>query len=446
MPRKSKENSQTQAVAEDGSQTENLKEQTNEKKSVGFVTSEGNTIDKIRVFQKGGATMVQADYGKLNPEGENTEERRAKMHTLLSRELTTEQTQEYQRLYAEDPVKAKEYAVKQAYPMHVDDAAFHQKEGNINGRNVNYITMEKITEDTLLLNALRKDGMDVDHMNNEARQSVLDAMSPEAKEAALKGSKGLVGKWQLAFGEKGNRDSRFYGILNKEELASIRHRAEVTLDDKGQVKTVGKPLTMIDIAGRMEQRVQAQRQDNEAKLEAAKKVDWSKFKLPSAANLTELRYANAKDHPDRVWLNGKVNGIEVFGLLSKNETTAVKNKLATLEQVAAANKEFSDKVLDIVGGKQQNVGEDAAVKAIVDRASDATARNFTPEQVKTLNEVAAGAETPEQREQVFASLWEKAQPKLADAGVNEAWQQDAHEELNDLAQGVVRSEQQGMKR
>ena len=76
-----------------------------------------------------------------------------------------------------------------------------------------------------------------------------------------------------------------------------------------------------------------------------------------------------KDNPDRVWLKGKVNGIDVIGMLSKNETTAVRNKFATLEQAAAANKDFRNKVLDIVGpGQKQEVNakEDAAVKAIID--------------------------------------------------------------------------------
>lgn len=447
MAKKKVEDGQQKAVAEAGSQEENQKSQEQQAPKAKVTTTEGNTIDKIRVFQKDGNTMVQADYGKLNPEGKTSEERRSGMRTQLSRPLSPDQAKEYQKIFAEDPVKAKEFAVKAAYPMHVDDAAFHQKTANINGRDVNYITLEKITEDTLLLNALRKEGMDVDHMNKDQRAKLVDSMSPEAKETALSGKEGLVGKWQLAFGEKGNKDSRFYGILNKEELASIRHRAEVTLDDHGQVKSVGAPLTMADIAGRMEQRVQAQRQTNGEKLEAAQKVDWSKFKLPSAANITGLRYSAVKDNPDRVMLHGQVNGIEVSGLLSKNETTAVKNRVATLEQAAAANEQFRNKVLDIVGpGEKKGVSEDVAVKAIIDRASDSSARAFTPEQVKMLNAFAKDAETPEQREQVFAGLWEKAQPKLAADGVNEHWQQDAREELSDLAQGAVRSEQQGMKR
>ena len=86
------------------------------------------------------------------------------------------------------------------------------------------------------------------------------------------------------------------------------------------------------------------------------------------------------------------------------------------------------------------------MKAIVDRASDSTARNFSPEQMKTLNDFAAGAETPDERAKVFDGLWEKAESQLKAAGVNDAWQKDAHNELKDLAEGVVRSEAQGLKR
>jgi len=446
MARKStKKEEQPKAAVENGAQQEGAKEQT--KKSVSVVTTEGNTLDRIRIFQNtDGGTMVQADYGKLKPEGKTTEEQRVGMHTQLSRPLTTEQAQEYQRLYAEDPAKAKEYAVKTAYPMHVDDAAFHQKTANINGRDVNYITIEKITSDSLLLNAMRKEGMDVDHMSQDARKTLVEAMSPEAKEQILSGQEGLIGKWQLAFGEKGKPETRFFGIMNREELANIRHRAEVTLDEKGQVKSVGASLTMADIAGKMEQRVLAQRQENEAKLDAAKKVDWTKFKLPTEASVTDLRYANAKEHPDRVWLSGKVNGIEVLSLLSKNETTAVKNKLATLEQVAAANKGFGEKMQSIInGGESKTVAESDVVKAVIDRASDSTAKAFTPEQAGLITKF-MGDIDDDGRMDVVEELWGKAKEELDKAGVNEAWKEDAHEELKDLAQGILRSEQQGMHR
>ena len=228
MAKKKNENEQPKAAeVEKGSvesqKTESEKTQENHHR-VAMTTTEGNTIDKIRIFQEDNATKVQADYGKLKPDAETTEEKRAGMRTLLSRELSPEQAKEYQRLYADDPAKAKEYAVKSAYPMHVDDAKFHQKDTEINGRKVNYIVLEKL---------------DAEKLNEN--------------------SKHLAGQWQLSFGEKGNTDSRFFGLLNKEELASIRHRAEVTLDEHDQVKNVGKPLTMADIAAKVENRVVAQR-------------------------------------------------------------------------------------------------------------------------------------------------------------------------------------------
>jgi hypothetical protein len=421
------------AVAEGGS--ENRQEKASEQKAQrsGIVTTEGNMLDKIRIFQKDGATMVQADYGKLNPNGKTTEERRANMRTQISRPLTPEQSAEYQRLNKENPAQAKEYAARAAYPMHVDDAAFHKRDTEVNGRHVNYIVLEKLDASKL--------GEDNKH---------------------------LAGAWQLSFGEKGNKDSRFFGILNKEELASIRNRAEVTLatepvkdkngavvhDSKGNVvthdvvKSVGAPLSMADIAGRVEQRVNAQRQAASAKVESAQKVDWSKFKFPEGANVTGLRYSPAKDKegnvmPDRVWLNGKVNGIQVFGLLSKNETTAVKNKMATLEQAGAANKEFSQKVRDIVAPYQVE-NEKAAVKAIVDRASDPAAKSFTSDQVKVLEDYATHASTPESRQKLFDGLWEKAKPEMS--LVPDAWQKDAHAELKDLADGVVRENTESLKR
>ena len=76
------ENAQSKTAAVEGSQVENqnenneknAKEQTSKAK---VTTTEGNTIDRIRIFQKDDATMVQADYGKLNPEGKTSEEKRA---------------------------------------------------------------------------------------------------------------------------------------------------------------------------------------------------------------------------------------------------------------------------------------------------------------------------------------------------------------------------------
>lgn len=411
MAKKKVEGEQPKVAVETGSQEESRQEQTQEKKSARIVTSEGNTIDKIRIYQDViGVTAVQAEYGKLR-EGETAEERRAGMRILLSRFLTPEQSKEYQRLYTEDPNKAKEYAVRQAYPMHVDDAAFHKRDTTVNGRKVDYIILEKLKEEDL----------------------------PDDK-------KHLAGLWQLSFGEKGKLDTRFIGILNKDELASIAHRADVTLDRKGNIESIGDPMSMADIAAKVENRVRDYRQSQNMKLQSAQKVDWNKLlsthKLPEGVSLTNIHFAPSKDNPDRVWLTGKANGIKVFTLLTKDETTAVRNKIITLEQAATINKGFREKVMSIAAPVATSIS--AAVKAVVDRASSPTAKAFTQEQVKVLNSFAADAENPEERQKVFDNVWENCKKKLA--GVNEAWVKDAHQELNDLAEGIVRTEQQGLKR
>lgn len=422
---------------------ENLNEQAS-KKSGSVVTTEGNTLDKFRIYQKDGATMVQAEYGKLSP-GKTAEERRANMHLLAPRVLSPVQAEEYQRLYAADPVAAKAYVAREAFPMHVDDAAFHNATATINGRAVNYINIEKISETTFLLNALRRSGVAVDTMDKSGRDAAIAAMSPEARAEALKGNEGLVGRWQISFGVKGDKASRFFGILNKEEISAVRHRGEVNFDDKGRVTSVGKPLSLADIASRAEQRIVDKRQTAEASLAAAQKVNWGRFKLPEGANITGLHYVVSKEQPDRVVLRGKVNGIDVSGVLATNEAVAVRNKVASLDQVAAANRDFMSKVKSILSSSQ-TVGKEAAVGVIIARTSDPAAKAFTPEQVGTINAFAAGAATPEERQKVFDGLWAEAQPKLAAANINEVWQKDVQVELSELAKGVVREEQQGLKR
>ena len=410
MAKKKLEGEQPQVAVESGSQEESRQEQPQEKKSARIVTTEGNIMDKVRIYQNdAGATTVQAEYGKLR-DGKTVEERRAGMRSLLSRPLTPEQGKVYQDLYKEDPNKAKEYAVRQAYPMFVDDAAFHKRDTTINGRKVDYIILEKLKGEDL----------------------------PDDK-------KHLAGLWQLSFGEKGKLDTRFICILNKDELASIVHRADVTVDEKGKIKSIGDPMSMADIAAKAEKRVRDYRQSQEIKLESAQKVDWNKLlsthKLPEGVSLTNIHFTKSKDDPDRVWLTGKANGIKVFTLLTPDETTAVRNKILTLEQAATVNKGFREKVMSIAAPVATSIS--AAVKAVVDRASSPSAKAFSPEQVKVLNSFAADAESPEERQKVFDDVWVNAKDKLT--GVNEAWVKDTHQELNDLAEGFVRTEQQGVK-
>ena len=76
MARVKTENAQPKAAAAEGSQVENQNENNEKTAKAKVTTTEGNTIDRIRVFQKDDATMVQVDYGKLNPDGKTPEEKR----------------------------------------------------------------------------------------------------------------------------------------------------------------------------------------------------------------------------------------------------------------------------------------------------------------------------------------------------------------------------------
>ena len=86
----------------------------------------------------------------------------------------------------------------------------------------------------------------------------------------------------------------------------------------------------------------------------------------------------------------------------------------------------------------------AAQQAIVDRVMDYGAKFFTPEQIDTLERVVADCENETQREHTYERLWTETEPRLTDA--MKEWKDDAHEELRDLAHGIARSEEQGIKR
>ena len=86
----------------------------------------------------------------------------------------------------------------------------------------------------------------------------------------------------------------------------------------------------------------------------------------------------------------------------------------------------------------------AAQQAIVDRVMDYGAKFFTPEQIDTLERVVADCENETQREHTYERLWQDTESQLTDA--MKEWKDDAHEELRDLAHGIARSEEQGLKR
>lgn len=86
----------------------------------------------------------------------------------------------------------------------------------------------------------------------------------------------------------------------------------------------------------------------------------------------------------------------------------------------------------------------AAQQAIVDRVMDYGAKSFTPEQIGTLERVVADCENETRREHTYERLWQDTESRLTDA--MKEWKDDAHEELRDLAHGIARSEEQGLKR
>lgn len=467
--KKKNEGVQPEAVAEKGS--ENQVKVTKEEPKVqeaqkpqkfSIATTDGRVIDNVKVkYDKG--MKVQVDFGTPKP---TEKDPRNGMHQMAERTLTPAQSAEYQRLAGIDKKQALEYAVKAAFPMHYDGAAFNKKDAEVNGRHVNYINIETVSEKTLLKSALHKDGVDVASLDANGLNDAIAKMDPAKKEAVLKEGASRIGTVTIAFGEKDNTENRFLPrALNVQERAMLWNRAEVegkmvpVLDRKTkqplkdangkditrfEVTKIGAPITLADLASRVEQRVNARTE----KMEGAKKVDWGRYYLPEGAKVTQnWHYEKLKNDPDRVKLVGEVNGAAVEGVLSKNETTALRNGMATFDQAAMANSEIRKKVLGIVALlKSQGVSEKAAVDAIVERAKDSTAKSFTPEQKETLKAYAASKGSEEERPAIFEGLWEKAAVELSALGTNEKWQQQAHDELTKLGVGQEVSEQQGMKR
>ena len=376
---------------------------------VTITTTAGKTINNVNVFGDK-ELKVGIAYGTIDPEAKGKEKYKD-MKNQMSRSLTEAQAARFISLGGMQSEKALEYAAKAAFPMFVDDKKFKETHTQVNGRDVNYIVVKKLTKEDL-------------------------GQTPEEQEA----NKHLEGRWQLSMGIKDDKSSRFVGLMSSEEVAMLRHRAEPILDKDGKIKGFGAPVTLADIAAKVENRVLARRNEREANTKAAKSINWGKYAIPEGANVEKLRYFDSKD-PSRVVLTGTVNGIQVSGLLSKNETTGVREKIATLQQALMANSDLSKKVNSIVKITQAaKATEEAAVSAVVERTKDATAKSFTPEQRKAIDAYTAGLDTPEDRQFAFDVLMSKAGDGLA--GTNEKWIEDVKQELSDLAKGVERSEEQ----
>ncbi len=310
-----------------GEAAESKVEATEKKQPLYIETTEGKRLDKIDVYRQDGKAMVKAEYGTLS-DGKTSKEVRKNMSPLLSRPLTDEQTKEYMRLAAEDPSKrsALEYAARVAYPMHVDDKKFHETKGVINGKEVDYIMLKKLTEKDV----------------------------PADK-------KHLVGQWQLTAGKKhGGEGAHMTVMLDPKNshqaaqiLANIRHRAIVAIDPESKkVIGVGEPITLMQAAGTAIMAKEIRKLHQADLLEKAKSIDLSKYKIPEGIVITKANYKPVKDNPDRVWLNGEINSQKVSKMLTVNESTLVRNKLAPLDIMFVVNKELAKEVNSILAQQQ----------------------------------------------------------------------------------------------
>lgn len=451
-----KEGAKPQASAEKGEEPVKQAEESQKASMSSYNTTAGNVLDKVSVDlpKKSGFIVVKAHYGQLNPEGKNAEEKRARMAELDPRPLTAAQAREYLRLREEDPKKAVDYAVSSALAMYLDDKTFNNEIAVVGGKEVNFIFVDRVTKDTVASDYAFRNNMSVE----EAKTAI--AALPEKEREALEA---FVGKYRMNYGVKGESGWIDRHILTPDEASSYFKRADVTTEletrkgsngreyQKRVVKTWGSPISKAQLADKVAQRIavrdtqrSAREAEKTARLEAAKKVDWGKFKLPEGADVQNLRFFESKNDPNKVVLQGFVNGVKITSELSYNETAALRGKLATLTQLAVANKGFREKMNTILQMKNSpSVSEGDAVKVIIDRASDKNAKAFTPDQVKILNAYAGDSQD---KGGVFVSLFEKAKPELDSAGVNAKWQEDARAELQELAEGKTRDQSQGMHR
>lgn len=83
------------------------------------------------------------------------------------------------------------------------------------------------------------------------------------------------------------------------------------------------------------------------------------------------------------------------------------------------------------------------VNAIVQRTKDPSAKTFTKEQ-STIIEAFLSLVPIEEKSNTVKDLWQKAETILNNDGVNKRWQEDAQEELVDLANGIKRDNSKGI--
>lgn len=377
-----------------------------EKQPSGISTTEGRVIRhaEVKFIQKAGVAIVTgALYGKL-VEGKSGKDAEANLKKLPNRSLSNEDYVTYQRLANSGKAReALEFAVAKAYPMHVDDKAFNQQAGKVAGKDVDYVNVRVVTQ------------KDVDNGFDFANQ---------------------VGKLRLMTGIEGEKGNHEKVYLNSTESAMYRHRAQVEVDEKGKVTRVGAPVTLLQLAEAAVQRKLSQRATRDATLAEAKGVDWGKNAVPTGARLSRL-YVGESNEPDRVWLNGHVNSVPVKGvLLSAVETLALREGIASKEQVFMHNPELRRQAYDINKANYldlKNNSEAYSVAAIVRRAGDpAAGASFTREEVEVIN---LHLGKSDDRQAAMDELWKTAEVKALDSGVDESWLAAVKDELKDVVSG-----------
>ena len=380
-------------------------------KAPSFVTSEGNVVKNVQVYQDKKVTRVSADY--LIKDRKDPEKEPEKV-SLSPRPLTPEQQKEYTRLnVVKGPAAALEFALKAAFPYHIDDKAYHTV-NEVNGQAVDYVKVEKNT-----------------------------------KENVKPGEDQWIGKMAIEWGQYGNKEKGVEAwstrrILSDEEILKIKkmYRSDVKLavdkNGKTYIKELGAPISLGDLANRIAKRIEAKQQLDKQREEAAKRIPFDSYSLPEGTKV-ENRIVPDKTKPNVYWVNGTVNGIKIHGKLSENEATAALKKLAPIEKVAASNKMFHDAAWAAAAGSIKLTKEDA-VAIVVARAS---AKGFTSEQYRLLNEYAGQGED---RGGKIAEIWNEAEVKLKDGNVEPKWIEEAKNDLDDLEKGVRHEPSRGMGR
>ena len=391
-----------------------------EAKKPGIDTTLGMTLMLLgSVRNDNGVRVPGALYGKYDANGKNQTEKTKHMVRLAGRPLSDAEVAQYTAL-AGDAQAQKEYILKTVYPMHADDKAFGNNVGQMNGRPVDYVIIQKITAE--------------------------NALAPGQNELTEEQKK-YIGQYELKAGVKGQSEGRVHVILTPQERAMYMQRAEVKteyepiLDKDGKqkkskdgkpmnrlvVKSVGAPLTLLAIASKIEQRSV----DRKNKVAAVVEKFRGKFHYPESANVTAVHWNRSKDESGRLVMSGKVNGVEVKPvMLSEEASFGIANKLITNEEAFMENKELRSQLLKINASNYRSAAEGTAIEAIVSRVTDSTAKSFTAEQVAAIN---AAIGRSEDRGAAILALWEKAAEHPDMKAADKSWIESAQQELNAVA-------------